>query len=132
MKVASFMPPERLAVLRVPNESRTPKRISWPLARKPESENVTAVESLSPTPNVTGEPGCVKNAQTASEDAPAGVTSNVTDPGWSVRTLLVLPLYSHSELLARSCSWLFPLANLSSIRVGLTGFVGMVSVGSWQ
>src|SRR5258706_13354798 len=102
MNVASFIPPFRLVVLRVPSESSTPHRISCPLFLNPESENVAATDSLSPTPSTTGDPAFVKNAQDASDDVPAGVRSNVTAPTWSVRTLFVRPLNSRNELFDRS------------------------------
>src|SRR5438093_282791 len=108
------MPPPRLPVFRVPRESSTPQRISCPLAVKPDSEKVTATESLSPTPSLMGAPALVKYAHTASEPVPAGVTSKVTEPTWSVRTLLVRPLNSCNELLARSWFWLLPSAKVSS------------------
>src|SRR4051794_2233863 len=98
MKVASFCPPPRLVVLRVPWESKTPNRTSCPLGRKPFNEKVSETDSLSPTPKTTGAPEFVKYAQKPSEEPATGVTSKVTAPTWSVRTETPFrPLNSHME-----------------------------------
>src|ERR1051326_2819546 len=126
------MPPDRFVVLRVPWESRTPQRISCALFLKPESVKVTATASLSPTPSTMGEPAAVKKAQKASEDVPAGVTSKVTEPTWSVRTLFVRPLNSCSELLLRSWFWLLPSANVSSTTITFVGVPLGGGAAGWQ
>src|SRR5260370_3742201 len=110
------MPPVRFVVLRDPCELSTPQRTSWPLCVKPEREKVTATESFSPTSSEMGRPAGVKYAQKAS-DPPALVISKSTKPGWSVRTVLAWPLKSQTELLRRSCNWLFALAKVSSTTV---------------